>query len=313
MNYKKYLGIRECLLKNDYEDYGNTDIYGYFKSPIKNDICGHVGDKVYRCHLVEDWINFYKLDNKYKDFIGISSGIRDSLSILSEFYKNKKYIIPSDVYPVYKEIIGKTNKDIGYYSTLETFVIDYFLDGDILLITDPLKPMGRDLVDEEYEKLKEWLRVDKNRLIIVDGAYVVDKIPQRMLDLYETNQVILLFSLSKSWLIPNHFGISIIPNNKDKDSIKEIFKKLEKNEKNLNLVYQALNIYTGFPLIIKDKIEIKTKEVEKKLNIKLKKDNSYSYLYYNENSWDFWLSKNILTIPSSVFGGNCGTIISVLN
>ena len=89
------------------------------------------------------------------------------------------------------------------------------IEADILLITDPLKPLGRDITDNEYNKVKKWLAVDSSRLLIVDGVYTLNnRLNSFLLKLYEeSKQVILMYSLSKAWCLPNHFGVSLLPKN----------------------------------------------------------------------------------------------------
>lgn len=321
MNFEQYTKERIDLLNLGYKDYGNTNLYAYFNSEVeykKNS--GHINGVVYRCHLVEDWLNYYGLSNQYKKYIGVSSGVRDSLSVLSKIFnvdKINKWIIPKDVYPTYQKILNANECKYEEYITLgEEYIFNFLEDNNsqILLITNPLKPNGTMLNKEDFNNINLWLSKDKNRILIVDCAYMLSKIDNELFKLYETNQVILLFSLSKLWLIPNHFGVSLLPNNDIGLKIREAYKSLEKNQDKLNAAYAALNEYKEFPNNLKFKIIEKINQANKELESSFEvNEENPSYLFYDNNTYEYWKEKKVLTIPASVFGGDKGVIISILN
>lgn len=66
---------------------------------------------------------------------------------------------------------------------------------NILLLTNPLKPLGRDITSTEYQHIEDWLAADAERLLLVDAVYLLEN---------KVNQVIIMHSLSKAWCLPNH-------------------------------------------------------------------------------------------------------------
>lgn len=320
MTYQEFLKLKEQLLKENANliNLSENDLYSYLPSNIEYDNSGHVNGVVYRCHLVEDWLNYYDLPIELKKHIGVSNGVRHSIETLVKEFTNKHFLIPADVYPFYQKTLDNNKIQYSEYSTLN--VISLFDDidnkkADIMLLTDPLKPLGRDINKDEYLKISKWLSLDKDRLLIVDSAYTIhNKINEFIFDLYnETNQVILMYSLSKSWCLPNHFGVTIFPKNKKGIDLREVYKKLDKNQDKLNIAYMALNKYKDHPLQLREVIEQKHILIKQYIDIsKSKSINNPSYMYYTEISFSEFLSQGILVIPASVFGCDKGSVISLL-
>lgn len=322
MNYENFLIYKENLLKNKkLINLSENNLYSYYKNNMTYDFSGHINGIVYRCHLVEDWLNYYGLNQNLKKHIGVSNGVRNSIEIISKKLNKSKFLIPKDVYPFYQKTLNNNNITFEEYSTLG--VNELFKDinnkaADIMLLTDPLKPLGRDILNIEYENIEKWLKKDKSRLLIVDGVYTLDnRLNDYILNLYEkTNQVILLYSLSKSWRLPNYFGISIFPKNDFGENLREDYKKLEKNQEKLNYAFMALNKYKDEPLYLKKLLQENQKKL-KELNpyfkeLKNNSEKNPSYLLYSERDFQEWLNDGILVIPASVFGGERGSIYSLL-
>lgn len=319
MNYQQFLKYREEFLSKNPNiiDCAETNLYKHYEKLKKDWIFshGHIGKNVHRCHLAEDWLKYHNLTNTLKQNIGVSNGVRHSLEIFIKNNLNKNYLIPQDVYPFYNNLLNENNITYSTYTTINSQLnYDNNDDSDILLVTDPLKPSGRDITPEEIENIKAWLLKNKSKLLIVDCAYSFN-IRKEWLQLYEsTNQVILLYSLSKLWLLPNCLGISLLPHNDQGIILKEYYKNIERNEEKLNMAFMALNKYTEIPNILKNEL---CNNIEKtnhilNLNYTVNQDNP-SYLFYNQNSFDYWLKLGVLTIPLSIYGSNHnGVIISTL-
>lgn len=317
MNFQEFITYREKLLKSNsiIKNYSEMNLYRYYDRKEKWEFTkGHLGKNVHRCHLVEDWLTYYNLPYHFKKQIGVSTGVRNSLDIISSIFKEKTFLIPSDVYPYYIDLFNKKSIIYKTYNTINENLTFEKSHSDILLITDPLKPQGRDVSLEEIKNIKSWLNKDKNRLLIIDGVYSFT-IRQDWINLFqETNQVILLFSLSKSWLLPNCFGISFLPNNQIGELLKEKYKSLIKDEEKLRMAYMALNEQKNIPIFLRKSLINKTDNLNNILNVNFFNNlENPSYLFYSNISFSTWLNKNILTIPTSVFGSkNDGSIISSL-
>lgn len=319
MNYQSFLEYKDKILKENKNiiNLAENNLYAYYINDIVYDYTGHVNNIVYRCHLAEDWLKYYNLNEDLKRVLGVSSGVRESLSILVQEFKNKKFIIPQDVYPFYQKTLNDNNVLFEEYKTLSFDMNNCFdfidKNGDILLITDPIKPLGLSLPDEFYNNIRSWLLKDSNRIVIVDSVYLFgNKINEKLLNLFlETKQIILLFSLSKSWCLPNHFGITLFP--QKLLYIREKYKNLKKDQFKLNLAYMALNNKTNFNEKLQEDLIRKKIKLEELLNIKFNNDNNVGYMFYLRENFNVLLNKNILSIPISVFGGSGeGVIVSSL-
>jgi uncharacterized Fe-S cluster-containing radical SAM superfamily protein len=142
----------------------------------------------------------------------ISLGVRDTISSILSFSKKKNILLPNDIYQFYKYIVDYHQLNPYFYHTqsIEYMKFESLLKNDnseLLLITDP-HPMNK--IEYNYDHIINWLNKDEKRKIIVDGVYNYDSY-NKYDKLVKTNKAIICFSLSKSWLMPMHFGISIVP------------------------------------------------------------------------------------------------------
>jgi hypothetical protein len=313
MNYKEFLSYKKNILEQNPNviNLSENNLYQYFYFTTDcSSVKGHVNGNIHRCHLVEDWLNIHNISHDYKKYIGVSSGVRDSLEILTETYSDEKWIIPQDFYPFYQKCLTSKKLDYLEYKTLTTNIFHNLPEGNVLLINYPLKPSGNKLNKTDFDLIKSWLSENKNRRLIIDGAYLTDQTELlNMLDLYHFGQTTLLFSLSKSWCLPNVFGLSFICK-EDNEVIRSKYIKLKTNKESLVLAYQALNVYKKRPFVIKNELEKLYLNAIKQLDLP---DFNGGYLYYIEVDPSDLLSNNILAIPATVFGGNKGSVISTLS
>lgn len=170
-------------------------------NPVKA-IPHEFSDYIPNIGIDDAWKNFLKLD--YKHFF-YTSGVRDSLSQLLPLLKNRKIAIPQDVYPVYQQLAAEN--DTVEYRTLPYFNIQEALITDTVLMTFPF--MGTDLTDSEIDVLCDWLGKDPNSLLIIDRVYDYEN--RNIQKLIDTNQVIVLYSLSKAFLSPGVMGLAVVP------------------------------------------------------------------------------------------------------
>lgn len=321
MNFKEFLEYKKNMVSPYLRDFSETNLYAYYANRfvVSGEVGeGHKNGNIHRCHLVEDWLSYFYLPQDLKKHIGVSNGVRHSLDLLFDFYKEKKFLLPADVYPVYLE---KANIAAVEYDTFSTLADDWACraiqkSGDILLLTDPLKPLGREISASEWCLIKGWLDADSKRSLIIDAVYNLDNsFKKEIMDLYFNNNVIILHSLSKAWLLPQRFGVALFPRNSDGNALRELFKNNEKNDVRLKEAYLALNKFKSNPELIKEDIIklIALASCELSVEFEQNKQNP-SYLFYSKLGHDFWLDKGVLTVPESVFGGcGSGSIISVLH
>lgn len=311
MNYTEFLEYKNNLLKDNPQiiNLAENNLYQYFSVesyPIPT-------ETVYRCHLVEDYLKYLSLPDSSKFYVGASSGIRASLSIL--FKELPNWTIPQDVYPFYQQELNKYTNNYQEYPTLTPRSLFEDLSDGTVLITYPLKPQARDYNSEDFVRLMSFLKRNSQNLIVIDMVYWLNQyIPTEILELYQTNQVILMHSLSKCFLLPNHFGITLLPQNEQGKQLRESFKSLTKDSVKLQQVYQALRNPLKIPQELKNKILENTRLVENILKNSLPQSLiTPRYLFYQEKTPKEFLKENILVIPESVFGGTgSGSIISIL-
>lgn len=162
--------------------------------------------------------------NVYQGSVQVTSmGVRDSINSLFSVINrlNYKLLIPNDVYPVYSQIALKNmiqfdtytsvNKSIDYI--FKTYVNQYSYDKICILMTIPHVPTGKLINDDDTNIIIDWLTGDKKHILIIDCVYTYDfSIYQNQFaKLFNTQQVILCNSLSKSFLLPLHYGIIHLP------------------------------------------------------------------------------------------------------
>lgn len=321
MNYNEFLSYKDDLLKKDgLIDLSENNIYKKFNFDLLKDfkINGHINGNIHRCHLVEDWLNLFDICIDIKKDIGVSHGVRNSLEILSEEFKTKKWLVPKDVYPYYQNLLNDKKIKYEEYKTLKNEeLFDDLNNADILLLTYPLKPLGRELTDKELGKIRSWVDADKKRRLIIDAVYLDfldNNVKNKILNLYFKDNVYVLFSLSKIFVAPNVFGLTMIP--KQDNYIREIFKNFNYDKTKLKIAFAALNNKNNekIRLFLRENYEnnyLKVKNLLKEYNIHIKNFNN-GYLYWIENDYKELLDNKILLMPASIFNGEKGSVISFL-
>lgn len=319
MNYREFINYKNNIIENndDIVDLSSTNIYKTYNIEKKFiDVIGHVNGNIHRCHLVENWLDLCGISHDFKSQIGTSTGVRDSLSILVDEFKKKNWTIPKDVYPFYQNLFNEKDVQYNEYTTLTNdSLFDDLGDADCLLLTYPLKPLGRDLSSNEINIINDWLNYDSNRRLFIDAVYFNgfdQSILNNLFQLFEGDQTFLLFSLSKSFLLPNVFGVTFLPN---KDLLlRNNFKNLKPLSLNLNLAFQALNTsdLNRQSKILSESLFDKYLRLEsllKKEGIDIPLYNGGYLVYNHDNSHDKMLEKGILSIPESVFGGTGNGVV----
>lgn len=331
MDYREFRTYREEKLVKDsgFVDAGDLDLYGKFppaEDLFKEASGGHIGENIHRCHLVEDFLRVYGLDGKGaiaidKRIVSYSRGVRQSLVVLMDLYKDKKWLIPSDNYPYYQNLANTLNIEYKLFDTLGESGFEKIksvsTDANILLVTYPLKPSGRDYTKQDWNTLKSWLKKDASRKVIFDTVYLFDLSEEKELfQLFnETKQVVILYSLSKAFAAPMIAGFTFTFDNE----IRESFKKIDRDEKfnaGMRLCYFLLNLEEG--LARRDEIRgflRNQKATAVSEGILPESFTGEGYLFYLPHG-DFadLESKGILTVPPGVYSSpKDGVIISTLS
>jgi histidinol-phosphate/aromatic aminotransferase/cobyric acid decarboxylase-like protein len=250
----------------------------------------------YRCHLAERFLAHLELPAGWKARTLVSHGVRRSLRAL--FGLVQRVAIPSDVYPVYLQLASEAGVQVvPYESTLELGLRE---DCDSVLICEPSKPWGTALTDQQTDALITWAR--NGKLIIIDSAYATPP-TKNALRLLESGHAALLCSLSKGWLIPDHGGICIVPEDW-MSRARAAFAALPKDEAKLRIAYAALTEFPNRPREVTASLSAAAKELDAWTlqRPELKLNPCVGYFAVSERSFEELLALGVLGVPAAVFG-----------
>lgn len=177
---------------------------------------------IHRCDLGRLWLEVRQLPSEIEHRARVCAGVRAALQGLFTglAQQRTRLLIPSDVYPVYGEIAARAG--FGVLFTAPTFpelrlarLLATMAASHIthVLLPYPLKLHGRPWTDEEVDTAVRWLKENSMRRLLLDGVYSFGSslADHRLLELFDTDQVIYLDSLSKGWLHEWAMGVAILP------------------------------------------------------------------------------------------------------
>ena len=279
---------------------------------------------VHRCHLAEEWTAYFCLPQDAARRALVSAGVRDSLSRLLRHYSSlqAKLWLPADNYPVYDQLAVACGFQPLAFFTIPKLELPRTAPIDapeLMVLTNPLKPLGRWLTPDETAGLEDWLRESAHRRLIVDAVYNLDAtFHPTTLRLMETGQTILLHSLTKGWLHPRLFGIAFMPDS-DTPILKESFRLSPLPQSNLAQARILMAQHSDTPAKVSARIVEAGVRLRSKLPDLLSDafgEDRTGYFSPVQGSWsDFLHSRGILGLPASVFGSPLTdtTILSSLN
>jgi aspartate/methionine/tyrosine aminotransferase len=165
--------------------------------------------KLHRCHLATAWCARRGMPAAWSARALVCGGVRAALALIFGELRGETVAMPRDVYPVYWELAERAGLSA---IAIDTFPELQFADVRYLVLPCPLKLHGRAWTAAELEAARRWLAADRSRRLILDGVYSFDAmIAPDVIALIETDQVIYLDSLSKSWLHEKVFGTAVVP------------------------------------------------------------------------------------------------------
>lgn len=319
MDFTEYLTYRAATLaaRPDVLDAGETRIVhalGHLRTPVES---LPVPEHAHRCHLAEFWLDHFGLDRSLKARTLISQGVRHSLGLLFWQYaaQGLRVAIPRDVYPAYDVIARAEGLQVMPYGTwpvssllTELFCRDDAEQLDVILITNPLKPRVRRMSSQgEVRLLKDWLKKDSRRRVVIDAVYQFSApFDAPTLELLATNQVVLLHSLSKSWVRPLVMGVALVPD-ADVEMLTPAFRAEPPLQDNLRLAQGLLTGDGQFPVRLVGELVARREMLQERLEergclVRLSPEVP-SYLFPARISHEELLADyNVLAIPASVFG-----------
>lgn len=147
----------------------------------------------------------------------LGRGVRDLLRTLFQHFAREGRVLlaPSDVYPVYHALAAGAGLPVRAFPTCPAPELPSQpprSEPEVLLLPEPLMPLGRFLSDPELRALEAWLDADSRRLVVLDAVYTfAPRFSPATERLLGTGQALLLHSLAKGHLHPDLAGFGLVP------------------------------------------------------------------------------------------------------
>lgn len=311
MNFADFQIRRAALLRErpELHDCAETNLYRAL-APLAVPLAPPPEATIHRCHLAETWTGQFGLPPEFARRALISGGVRDSLARLFRHYAGQaaRAWLPADNYPVFAELACAAGLRPETFPTLGELRLPDAAPADgveILLLTNPLKPAGRWLTDEEVARLRSWLAASPRRRLLLDTVYTFgDRFHPTTSALLETGQITLLHSLTKGWLSPRLFGIALVPET-DFVTLSPGFRDAPPPQAGLAQARELMQHHAGLP----GRIAVQLAEAETRLRAILPLASNTAlaaparYLFPVEQPWENLLtSHGVLGLPASAFG-----------
>jgi histidinol-phosphate/aromatic aminotransferase/cobyric acid decarboxylase-like protein len=266
---------------------------------------------IHRCHLAAEWAECFGITNETARRVLVSCGVRDSLAILFQHYAgaNCRLWIPGDNYPVYSDLARAAGLATSEFPTLNEIIwpdANPASAGEVLLVTNPLKPAGRWLNSRDVQQLEAWLAQDARRRLLLDAVYAFGtEFHPTTLRLLETRQAILLHSVTKGWLLPRLFGVALVPE-ADFITLAPVFRAKPPSQQNLSRARELLTQHRATPAAVATALACARKQFVAAMpqTIQLPTGgDAPGYFFPVGVPWQTLLDRHgVLGLPASVFG-----------
>lgn len=302
MNHEQYLAWRTRLRRERPEllDLGELNVYrslGPSFAPIEPST---EREARYRCHLAERFLDRLGLPRSLAARALVSHGVRRSLRALFGMLAegDARVAIPSDVYPTYLSLAREAGVEHVLYEarvglpSLERF--------DVLLVCDPCKPWGGRV---DLSLAIAWARERSGRRVIVDAVYAMPP-DVGVLEAALRGELVLLTSISKSWLVPDHLGLCLVPEDLV-TAARAAFSGLEKDESKLRIGFSALTDHASRPIEVRARLA----ELAARLDAltrerpELAASPCDGYFAVSSRTCAALLERGVIAAPATVFGG----------
>jgi aspartate/methionine/tyrosine aminotransferase len=324
MNFTEFQKFREKTLQErpDVMDCSATNLYAALARLIPTKSKTPLNGTVHRCDLAAQWMEHFGFSREKARFALVSCGVRDSLRLLFSYYGSVKtrLWLPVDNYPVYWELARHAQFIPLEFPTLPE---PAWPDGatslgpELLVITNPLKPLGRWLTMRDINALTAWLEASPNRRLILDTVYTFEtRFHASTLQLLATGQTILLHSLTKGWLHPRLFGVALVPET-DASVLSPIFRANSPKQENLIHAHELLTHHADMPAAIAGELAVAHDCLIAALPSFLTDFSSADAPAYLTSTSTHWMEllgeANVLGLPASVFGSPRDDLTSSLH
>lgn len=324
MNFAAFQEYRNNLLRQQSNilDFAETNLYQAL-SRLSLPETPPPEKTVHRCHLATEWTKCFGLETATSSRALISCGVRDSLALLFRHYASlcARLWLPEDNYPVYAELSQAARLSSSLFSTLpEPVWPEAEPEGiELLLVTNPLKPLGRWLSANDVVSLEGWLTRSPHRRLLLDAVYTFDtQFHPATLQLLGTGQTILLHSLTKGWLHPRLFGVALVPIC-DAAVLSPLFRAQSPPQASLARARELLNLNASMPSVVASELDASRARMCSALPAGIHAPWPVNATGYFTPVTGIWLellrTHRMLGIPATVFGSHRQdiTIISSLS
>jgi aspartate/methionine/tyrosine aminotransferase len=311
MNFTEFTAFKAALLAQPVNllDASETRVVpslGAFATPAS---ALTLPPRAHRCHLAEFWLDHVQLDRTLKPRTLVSRGVRHSLTLLFQHWakESKRILLPNDVYPVYRQLAEQAALGIEEYAMWPSAEVAADIKADVILVTNPAKPRGTSLSEAEVLALEQWLRCNPERRLVIDAVYnIAAPLDAATMRLMQTDQVIVLHSLSKSWIRPLVMGVALVPE-QDVEQFTPIFRASPPEQAELQLAQALLTQDGAFPSRLvaelarrRENLQVMLHEQGCAFNLEATVP---TYLFVVEMPFEKLLERHgVLGIPMSAFG-----------
>jgi hypothetical protein len=253
VNFSAFQSWREHCLRSDPDllDCAETNLYRALARLQPKPAALNPNRPVHRCDLARAWIHRFGFPEKESSHALVCSGVRHALGLIfQELAKDGAVVwIPCDVYPIYLDLARKIGIEPFLFSTLpQPKLPDARHEGrrEYMVVTNPWKPLGRFLTDEECDALTVWVNAAPDRYLLVDCVYDLGTpfhpTTQR---LWDTGRAILLHSLTKGWLWPKTFGVALMRSGHER--LESVLRDNSPSQEQLSFAEKLLSTHIDLP------------------------------------------------------------------
>lgn len=301
MDYKAYKLWQKAYLETHPNVFRADCMNPFISMNYLLDGVEYKSEKITREMLYEKWEEVSGVNIPTENLV-LTRGVRHSLAKLFHLFKEETIYMPQDVYPRYFEL-AKENR-------VKTFVtypdVDWQslsnIQNSVVLLTIPFTPMGKRLDEEAIETLELLLK--RGNKLIIDAVYdyAVQENFKRLEPLFEQGVVFWLHSLSKTYLSPEVLGINYVSSSAYQVYFENAVDNYHfQNEVSYDRAYDIFQNRPMLPMVQEQEFNKGFDYLSQNMGLTIDKS-EIAYFAVIEEPFEALLERNILGIPSSVFG-----------